>query len=54
MVVGIDVCIRNSYRKQGGAEGELPPHLEVHQDVHDHESAVEQARGKPENDPDYY
>ena len=38
LTVLIDHCIRNGYKRRGGTDGQLPPHLEVHQDVKDHEA----------------
>ena len=37
LTVLIDHCIRNGYKKRGGKDGKLPPQLDVHQDVRDHE-----------------
>lgn len=41
LTILIDSSIRNYYKNKGGRDGDLPPHLEVHQDVHDHENHVE-------------
>ena len=37
ITIVIDHFIRNSYKKRGGKDGEQPPHLEVHDDVKEHE-----------------
>lgn len=53
LTVLIDNCIRNCYKRRGGTDGELPPHLEVHQDVKDHEEQVRQASNLQPNDPNF-
>lgn len=53
LTVLIDHCIRTGYKKRGGADGELPPHLEVRQDVKDHEEQVRQAANLSPSDPEY-
>jgi len=37
VVVLVDYCLRNSYKRQGGSHGDPPPQLEVHFDVMEHE-----------------
>lgn len=49
----IDSCIRSGYKRRGGTDGQLPPHLEVRQDVKDHEEQVRRAASLSPNDPDY-
>ena len=53
LTVLIDSCIRNGYKKRGGKDGELPPLLEVHQDVKDHEEQVRRAENLMPDDPNY-
>ena len=50
----IDNCIRNSYKKRGGKDAKQPRHLEVHQDVKDHEQQVRDAANKQPDDPEYF
>ena len=48
------MCKINAYKKRGGKDGEQPPHLEVHQDVLDHEQQVREGRGRSPSDPDFF
>ena len=53
LTVLIDSCKRNGYKRRGGKQGALPPHLDVRQDVLDHEEQVRLAQNLPPTDPDY-
>jgi hypothetical protein len=37
LVIIIDYVLLTSYKGRGGKDGDQPPHLEVHDDVKDHE-----------------
>lgn len=49
----VDVCIRNRFKKRGGRDGALPPHLEVHEDVKEHEEQVRQNNITDPANPDF-
>ena len=49
----LDSVAMTRYKKRGGEDGKEPPHLEVHDDVKEHEEEVRKAKGKNVGDADY-